>query len=92
MEDTGPTYKGPAVLITTADDDLAVAAALRVEPAGNLQRWVGQIACPGADFWTVTDEGGGVLRLPDGREGRFVPGPGGRPGLLPVIGSGPPPF
>ena len=90
---TNRSYVGPAVLITTSGQ-LAVEASLRVEQAQGLASWMGHVdASPSEDFWSVIEDGSGVLRMPDGQEGAFIPaGTVAGSGQLRITGSGPAPF
>lgn len=89
------SYVGPAVLVTGNEGGLAVDAVLRDEQARGLRSWSGHVTAtsPGEDFWSVIEDGSGVLRLPDGQEGQFVPaGTDLGSGRLRITGSGPAPF
>lgn len=87
------TYDGPATIVTDSDE-ITVEAELRVEQVRGMTSWQGRLtADPGEDFWSVLQDRGGRLRLPDGREGRFIPARTTvGSGRIAITGSGPAPF
>ncbi|MDJ0467146.1 hypothetical protein [Streptomyces sp. H27-C3] len=88
------TYQGP-VTVVGSDVEATMQADLSVRARDQTKIWSGQLSgYEDADMFKVLTSDTAVMRLPDGREGRFVLEGKLVPGQtsVGVLGSGPPPF
>lgn len=92
------TYRGPAVVILSdserhAEVDLAIHRE-RDKFRITLRSWGGTVdASPAIDWFSSPTAEEAVLRMPDGREGRFVATAGTLGfGRVEICGTGPAPF
>lgn len=92
------TYRGPAVVILGgAEHHAEVDLAIRREQDAHritLRSWDGTIdASPAIDWFSSPTAGEAILRMPDGREGRFLATAGTLgSGQVEIQGTGPAPF
>ncbi|HCA86977.1 MAG TPA: hypothetical protein DEQ61_16710 [Streptomyces sp.] len=93
------TYRGAAVvLVDGAEHSAEVDLSIHVERNGNggvtLKSWGGHLeSSPAIDWFDSPPAGEAVIRMPDGREGRFLATAGAiGSGRVEIQGSGPAPF
>lgn len=87
------TYQGPAIVIVDGVEHHAEAdLQIHVEPT--LKSWAGTLdADPAIDWFSSPTAREAVIRMPDGREGRFLTTAGTLgSGHVEIQGTGPAPF
>lgn len=88
------TYQGP-VTVVAGDVEVTMHADLSMTERGRTASWGGHLSdYEDEDMFKVLTADTAVMRLPDGREGRFVLEGKLAPGqtAMDVLGSGPAPF
>lgn len=99
QKDGRPRYQGPATAVFPDGREVAVHASLvlRLDPAtvpefsyDRHSTWAGSVTLAGDDYVDLFDAAPGILRLPDGREVKFMTTSGTRE--IGCSGIGPAPF